>query len=1071
MPDIDQIKNLIELAFGRQASTIIIQLLVFGLLIWLGLQLIGASRSIWLNLAQPLLQSAEEKHRARLRRIFATYIVSEIDRLNRLESWSDYRFADLEAEVEASGHWKAGWLRSLLTSTYHGTRREPSLSRALERSTERLILVEGDPGSGKSVALRYVAKQIAQQTTRSRNSKHVIPIYINLRNLEREVAQPIDRNLIERFILRSLTRVNDRDIEAFLDQEFSRGLIAGTWLFLFDSFDEIPEILSATDSEDIIGKYSEAIFDFLHGMNCCRGIIASRHFRRPEQSDFCRFLILPLTQKRKLQLIRKASLPPQIEHEIIGSLGAARWEMQDMAKNPMFLGLLCQHVGSGNTFPENGYVVFESYINSRIDRDKDRLKKRFNLTPQELRLTAESVAFAMSADDSIGLNPTREALTKAIIRQDLPLLHNFNTILDALEYTKIARTDGIEPGELSPSFAFAHRRFQEYFATSVVLRESSRVSERQLLLNPRWRETAVVLFQTQEISSVQTLVNEAHAILAEISRSITQKIESPIEYISDKKVANRHAPIPFIWSPFLLHVLSLLQDGFSSRLNELPDSIRLEVGRLILSTFEYGILLDKKWSLEVAGTVPQPILLWLIRRALANSSSLLQDIVYHQVARLRKIPSDIAYWIRISLLSMNIVGGLYRDRFTTRTHLSRLDQPAAFLSVMNLVIFMPFIDNILYIFYTITILSYPIRKINFINLFQIPESITKYIPEIISYEFTIIFITLITLLFSFIMRYMYLEAQMQEVGMVITFAFIRCIILLIPLLFFDIQLPLLYTISICIYVSTWYLLAQFAATYGVLTKPILWPFFHVLLPLYLIFNIKSTCRSIITYFSESEALIMSVILTPIMGILFGIYTLLEWFSKDLGNITVGIIFTIMIPTSLIFAMILVHKEIIYSLKQVYLNTKDFFLRRRWVNSPKEKINGVELLTIFRLFSRGKQIDLVMQYIRINRLIVNSPETEQILLQIITAVETLRKTQPLHRLRRENRQVWIDNNDIKSLVPYFTTLEIDMVNHDLLWLLDLNSRFLNEATLLLEQVRKSKYQFEDAPTMIDLKTTT
>ena len=182
--------------------------------------------------------------------------------LNSQEDWKDYHFTELEAEVEAEGRRRFFWL-----SRYNTLRRERSLAKALEHSSERCILVEGEPGSGKSVALRHVALHMAEKAARSLSVHSVIPIYVNLKELERDVSTPIDRNLIEEFILVSLKQANDRDIERFLDEDFQEGMKNGVWFFLFDSFDEIPEVLSSTDVDEVIKDYSSAINDFLHGMN------------------------------------------------------------------------------------------------------------------------------------------------------------------------------------------------------------------------------------------------------------------------------------------------------------------------------------------------------------------------------------------------------------------------------------------------------------------------------------------------------------------------------------------------------------------------------------------------------------------------------------------------------------------------------------------------------------------------------------------------------------------------------------------------------------------------------------
>ncbi|GBE91481.1 NACHT domain-containing protein [Nostoc cycadae] len=261
-------------------------LLVF---VWGGLFVISKIIEIWKEQFIPLYYNQEQKKRRLKRQRFADYIEHEIRQLNSREEWKDYRFTELEAEVEAEGKQVGFFILPFFPSTKRGLRREKSLSRAIELSSERLILVEGEPGSGKSVALRHVAEKLAQRSMKDKNIKSVIPLYINLKKLERSSKVEINRDLIESFVKQELNRVNDRDIEQFLDEEFQKGIQEGTWLFLFDSFDELPEVLSSVDADITIRNYSEAIDDFLSGFNQCRGIIASRQFRGPNSPPrkFC----------------------------------------------------------------------------------------------------------------------------------------------------------------------------------------------------------------------------------------------------------------------------------------------------------------------------------------------------------------------------------------------------------------------------------------------------------------------------------------------------------------------------------------------------------------------------------------------------------------------------------------------------------------------------------------------------------------------------------------------------------------------------------------------------------------
>ena len=110
---------------------------------------------------------------------------------------------------------------------------------------------------------------------------------------------------------------------------------------------------------------------------------------------------------------------------------------------------------------------------------------------------AENAAFCMAADPGLGLSPTRASLQSAMRRLGMAVESNFEILLDALEYIKLARSETTTDVVQSKSFTFAHRRFQEYFATCVVLREPSRVNAHKLLTDMSWRETAVVMCQTQ----------------------------------------------------------------------------------------------------------------------------------------------------------------------------------------------------------------------------------------------------------------------------------------------------------------------------------------------------------------------------------------------------------------------------------------------------------------------------------------------------------------------------------------------------------------------------------------------
>lgn len=114
-------------------------------------QVVGGLR--WLIAALKKRQARGDKRRAAKRGRFASAMAAQVARISELEEWRDERFAEMDAEVEMHGHATRGVLRRRRRDTI---RRVSSLSVALEESTDQIVLLEGEPGSGKSVALRHV---------------------------------------------------------------------------------------------------------------------------------------------------------------------------------------------------------------------------------------------------------------------------------------------------------------------------------------------------------------------------------------------------------------------------------------------------------------------------------------------------------------------------------------------------------------------------------------------------------------------------------------------------------------------------------------------------------------------------------------------------------------------------------------------------------------------------------------------------------------------------------------------------------------------------------------------------
>ncbi len=489
-------------------------------------------------------RSQEEREREMRFRDIAENIHDTLVVLNIAERWNDRHFTELEAEIEAS---ETPFSRFTIVRAFRRRRirRERSLSSALARSRARLAFLQGAPGSGKTVALKHLALELSERAASDPYRSAPIPLYISLRTLEPQ-GRAVDVELIEKFVRKRIKRLVSGDAR-LLRNELARGNAEGRWIYLFDSFDEIPDILRATDASSTIQAYSRAIMGFLASTPPCRGVIASRQFRAPRGGNWPIFTIQPLNEARKRTLIGKYLAGTGKSSMLLDGLHEAGAGIVEMATNPFLLRLLCEYVETNPMLPSAPHSVFEDYVTKRLDSvdQEDEDQSDFvQLDGPDLRPFAEALAFAMTARNELGLEPTLGQLTEAGIGAQLEIG------LQSLINTKLGRMTEDEPGG-PRRFAFYHRRFQEYFATCVVLRHRDRVSVEELLTNGRWRETSVVLLQTQQITDSEPLVVEAERMLGLATASVGPLLVDPSS--RDRR--------PFSWPEGIWNVLSILQQG------------------------------------------------------------------------------------------------------------------------------------------------------------------------------------------------------------------------------------------------------------------------------------------------------------------------------------------------------------------------------------------------------------------------------------------------------------------------------------------------------------------------------
>jgi hypothetical protein len=205
-------------------------------------------------------------------RILKDALLRKLDRIDDETRWSDSNYVPLEAEVQTlEGKSTRGRVVDLLTALRKNKRAQ-------------VFVVLGEPGTGKSVAMRKLARDLLEASADSDR----IAVYVNLREwrstkIWTEQSPPTVQEFEEFLYHNLMQNYNlDSNSKAFLQNNYHRLMQAGYFFFIFDSFDEIPAVLDKDENSWLIRAVSDCIVGYaLSGLNS-RAVVSSRLFRKPQ---------------------------------------------------------------------------------------------------------------------------------------------------------------------------------------------------------------------------------------------------------------------------------------------------------------------------------------------------------------------------------------------------------------------------------------------------------------------------------------------------------------------------------------------------------------------------------------------------------------------------------------------------------------------------------------------------------------------------------------------------------------------------------------------------------------------
>lgn len=557
----------------------------------------------------------EQTYQQQLKR-YSEILMGRLTTLDDETRWDDYFFAPLEAEVE-------------VISGRRSTKKIVDLMQALQADrTSRVILVLGDPGAGKSIALRKLAKELMKEV----DSTGRLPVYINLKEWgdARQWSEdaPATAQELRAFVLQSLKSYS-MFADQFLGEYFDRMFDSGRFFFLLDSFDEIPAVLDVSEGSWLIQHLSRLISEFFMSQKAGRGIVASRFYRRPKFSrvESATFEIRPFSDMRIHEALLRSG---KLRSDTIDKLFRERTELIPVARNPFSAALIRIYAENhGGELPSNQLQMYESYIRGRLDASVDQTR-RYGLIVEQIIVSATEIAWCMFRGEEIGL--------EAPINQLAELLPNIpmESVTTVLRYSSLARMSG----GTDPRFSFVHRRLNEYFVARGLLNNPTGVTLQAIPTDSRYRDALALYCEVGESEHVKNIAAFCWSEITAVRDDSDTLAEGHLRAV---------------------HCLRFLRDAFRTR----PEVIEFdkELAEYISGRIDSGgDLLAAKIALEATGLLPENETEPILVKALEMGNSWISDTALHACRHLKRVSPKLDRGLFEYLRSIPISEFLHRNR-------------------------------------------------------------------------------------------------------------------------------------------------------------------------------------------------------------------------------------------------------------------------------------------------------------------------------------------------------------------------------------------------------------------------
>ncbi len=318
------------------------------------------------------------------------------------------------------------------------------IQQVLQRR-ERLILITGEAGAGKTTSLRRLAMIMIEEALQSKEAK-AIPVYLTAPKIAAS-----DKRLVE--YAAEVTKVlTPEDAPAFSRDDLTMGSV----VLLIDALDEIP-------GEPQQSLLAERIGEFSSQFPACRVIVTSRDYpcvrRFLDALPALRLHVSPISFQQAGRMIERLSRGQSLPQEAMQELLRRLENVHGLELNPLLVTVFVATTDYARTdIPANITELFKKFTEMMLGR-WDQAKGLAQQYQSHLKdFLLGRVAFAMHSEKTtrLSLSECRAIIDREL--RDRGHEADINSLFDEIVYRSgLIRVEGDE-------LAFRHLLLQEFFA-------------------------------------------------------------------------------------------------------------------------------------------------------------------------------------------------------------------------------------------------------------------------------------------------------------------------------------------------------------------------------------------------------------------------------------------------------------------------------------------------------------------------------------------------------------------------------------------------------------------------------